>query len=130
MTPVSSGPVYTTTKTARLRAMCVQMPGGTPLFYKATLPTRLACTLPHFQSLRLSPDLPFRSSNNCSSVQYHRVIVHPSRMRFSETERGPHNKYNEIICLTKRCPYCVLSRPVLFVGDKRGDNASATQNDV
>lgn len=41
MTPVSSGPVYTTTKMARLQAMCVQMPGGAPLFYKATVHCQL-----------------------------------------------------------------------------------------
>lgn len=41
MTPVSSGPVYTTTKMARLQAMCVQMPGGAPLSYKGTVHCQL-----------------------------------------------------------------------------------------
>lgn len=40
-------------KMVRFRAMCVQTLVVTLLFYKATLPTTgVACTLPHFQSLR------------------------------------------------------------------------------
>lgn len=55
MTPISSsGPIYMNMKMAKFRTVYVQMPVGTPLFYKATLPaTGLACTLPRFQSFRL-----------------------------------------------------------------------------